>query len=71
MENKDTEYKSFLIKFFSLNMYKDPKEKIQLKELDPPNRGNNLNKHIFEQLLQIFTDGMKYLYGDSSGKVCI
>ena len=71
MENEDTEYKSGDHDSFIKYVFdKEPKEKNSIKlELDPPNRGNNLNKHIFEQLLQIFTDGMKYLYGDSSGKV--
>mgnify|MGYP003324297645 CR=1 FL=1 len=30
-----------------------PKDTIKL-ELDPPQAGNNFNKHVFEQLLQIF-----------------
>ena len=73
MENKDTEYKSgdhnsFIEYVFSKNP--KPKKTIKL-ELEPPNPSNNLNKHIFEQLLQIFTDGMKHLYGDDEGKVNI
>lgn len=73
MDNKDTEYKSgdhnsFIEYVFS----KNPKPKMTIKlELDPPDPSNNLNKHIFEQLLQIFTDGMKHLYGDDEGKVNI
>ena len=73
MENEDTEYKSgdhnsFIEYVFSEN----PKQKNTIKlELEPPNPGNNFNKHVFEQLLQIFTDGMKHLYGDEDGKVDI
>jgi hypothetical protein len=73
MENEDTEYKSgdhntFIEYVFTENP--KPKKTIKL-ELEPPNHGNNINKHIFEQLLQIFTDGMKHLYGDDEGKVDI
>ena len=73
MENENTEYKdgdhnSFIEYVFT----KEPKEKNSIKlELDPPNKNNNINKHIFEQLLQIFTDGMKYLYSDDDNKVDI
>jgi hypothetical protein len=73
MENENTEYKtgdhnSFIEYVFT----KDPKEKNSIKlELDSPQEDNNLNKHIFEQLLQIFTDGMKYLYSDEDGKLDI
>lgn len=73
MENENTEYKdgdhdSFIEYVFT----KEPKEKNSIKlELDPPNKNNNINKHIFEQLLQIFTDGMKYLYSDNDNKIDI
>ena len=73
MENENTEYKdgdhnSFIEYVFT----KEPKEKNSIKlELDSPQEGNNINKHIFEQLLQIFTDGMKYLYSDNDNKVNI
>ena len=72
MENQDTEYKSgdhdSFIKFV---FDSEPKSERSIKlELDPPGE-NNLNKHIFEQLLQIFTDGMKYLYSNEDGKVDI
>ena len=73
MENEDTEYKSGDHNSFIEYVFKDsPKPKMTIKlELDPPNPGNNFNKHVFEQLLQIFTDGMKHLYGDDNGKVDI
>tara|TARA_B100001027_G_scaffold190890_1_gene144980 strand:+ start:312 stop:758 length:447 start_codon:yes stop_codon:yes gene_type:complete len=73
MENENTEYKdgdhnSFIEYVFQ----KEPKEKNSIKlELDSPDKNNNINKHIFEQLLQIFTDGMKYLYSDNDNKINI
>jgi hypothetical protein len=73
MENEDTEYKSGDHNSFIKYVFtEDPKPKKTIKlELEPPTSENNLNKHIFEQLLQIFTDGMKHLYGDENGKVDI
>ena len=73
MENENTEYKDGDHDSFIEYVFKDsPKEKNSIKlELDPPNKNNNINKHIFEQLLQIFTDGMKYLYSDNDNKVNI
>ena len=73
MENEDTEYKtgdheSFIEYVFTTNP--KPKNTIKL-ELDPPNPGNNFNKHVFEQLLQIFTDGMKYLYSGEESELDI
>ena len=73
MENKNTEYKDGDHNSFIEYVFKNsPKEKNSIKlELDPPDKNNNINKHIFEQLLQIFTDGMKYLYSDNDNKVDI
>ena len=73
MENENTEYKSGDHNSFIEYVFtKEPKEKNSIKlELDSPQEGNNLNKHIFEQLLQIFTDGMKYLYSDDDNKLDI
>lgn len=73
MENENTEYKDGDHNSFIEYVFKDkPKEKNSIKlELDPPNKNNNINKHIFEQLLQIFTDGMKYLYSDDDNKINI
>jgi len=51
-----------------------PFEKNSIKlELDEPEKDKHIGLHIFEQLLQIFVDGLKYLYGDGSvqGKVDI
>jgi len=73
MENENTEYKDgdhdSFIKYVFEN---SPKVKNSIKlELDTPGKNNNINKHIFEQLLQIFTDGMKYLYSDDDNKINI
>ena len=73
MENEDTEYKSGDHNSFIEYVFTEdakPKNTIKL-ELESPNSDNNLNKHIYEQLLQIFTDGMKHLYGGEDGKVDI
>ena len=35
-------------------------------ELGNPCEGKPISKHIYEQLLQIFVDGLKYLYGDGN-----
>jgi len=48
-------------------------------ELGPPENGIQIGLHIFQELLQIFVDGLKYLYGnhdndndgDNIGKVDI
>ena len=48
----------------------EPKEKdsIQLEIPDiPPNK--NIHLHIYEQLLQIFVDGLKFFYSNDEGKV--
>ena len=71
MENENTEYKDGDHDSFIEYVFKDsPKEKNSIKlELDPPNKNNNINKHIFEQLLMIYIGGLKYLWSDENGKV--
>jgi|TARA_B110000908_G_C10173172_1_gene411941 hypothetical protein len=65
MENNDTEYiegsgDDFLKYLFSSS----PREQNSVKiELDIPN-GIKLGLHIFQELLMIFTMGLKYLYSD-------
>ena len=67
MENEATEYKddkddSFIEYVFS----NDVKEKGTIKlELSNPEPGKPLNKHIYEQLLQVFVEGLKYKYGEN------
>ena len=73
MENKDTIYKedkesNDFIKFLFGNTPQD-KNLIKL-ELGQPEKNKHIGLHIFEQLIQIFVDGLKYLYGDD-GKVNI
>ena len=66
MENEDTEYiegngDDFLKYIFS----SEPREKNSVKlELDPPDQGVKLGLHIFQELLMVFTMGLKYLYSD-------
>ena len=73
MENKDTEYledkepDDFIKFLFS----KQPQEKNSIKlELGIPEKNKHIGLHIFEQLIQVFVDGLRYLYGDN-GKVNI
>jgi hypothetical protein len=45
-----------------------PEDSIQLECPDIPD-GKNTHLHIFEQLLMIYIGGLKYLWGNSEGKV--
>ena len=73
MENKDTIYKedkesNDFIKFLFDNT---PQEKNSIKlELGLPEKNKHIGLHIFEQLIQVFVDGLQYLYGED-GKVNI
>ena len=73
MEGKDTEYKEDnepgdFIKFL---FGKNPQKKNTIKlELGMPEKDKHIGLHIFEQLIQVFVDGLKYLYGNE-GKVNI
>ena len=50
----------------------NPKEKGTIKlELPLEDENKNIHLHVFEQLLMIFVDGLKFFYGDSNGKVTI
>ena len=64
MEHTDTEYKSGTGDDFKHFLFsKPPQEKNSIKlELDNPNI--KIGLHIFQELLMIFTDGMKYLFGN-------
>jgi len=61
-----TEYKSGSGNDFKHFLFsKPPQEKNSIKlELDNPNI--KIGLHIFQELLMIFTDGMKYLFGDEN-----
>ena len=63
MENENTEYKNDKDESFIEYIFNNkPKEKNTIK-LEFGNSQQNINKHIYEQLLQIFVDGLKHLYG--------
>ena len=73
MENTETQYKddkdeSFIQYVFS----KPPQDKGVIKlECGLPDKGKSFPKHIYEQLLQIFVEGLQYLWGNSENKVNI
>tara|TARA_Y100000996_G_scaffold376929_1_gene328638 strand:+ start:292 stop:744 length:453 start_codon:yes stop_codon:yes gene_type:complete len=73
MENKETEYidgdaDDFTIYLFS----KEPQEKNSIKlELSKPDKDIKIGLHIFQELLMIFTAGMKYLYAKGKESVNI
>jgi hypothetical protein len=58
---------------FTIFLFSHPvKEENTIKlELAPPEKNIHIGLHIFQELLQIFVDGLKYLYGngDNEGKV--
>lgn len=56
--------------FINFLFGQEPKEKdsIQLEIPDIP-KDKNVHLHIYEQLLQIFVDGLKYFYSNDDGKV--
>lgn len=61
---------------FTIFLFSHPvKEPNTIKlELAPPEKGVHIGLHIFQELLQIFTDGIKYFYGNhdkDDGKVDI
>ena len=55
---------------FTIFLFSHPvKEPNSIKlELAPPEKGVHIGLHIFQELLQIFTDGIKYFYGKRSNK---
>jgi len=73
MENENTVYKNgdgddFTIFLFSEN----PKEKNSIKlELNPSKEDIKIGLHIFQELLMIFTSGIKYLFSDENELVDI
>ncbi len=66
-EYKEGDHQSFIEYLYS----SEPKSvgSIQLESPLSDNTDKNINLHIFEQLLMIFVDGLKYFYGDSNNKV--
>ena len=64
MENKDTEYIHGDADEFTIFLFSEkPKEKNSIKlELNPSKESIHIGLHIFQELLMIFTSGMKYLF---------
>ena len=65
MENEDTEYKEGDdSEFLDFLFTGTPKEKNSIKlELSPANKDVKIGLHIFQELLMIFTGGLKKLFG--------
>jgi hypothetical protein len=66
LEYKEGDHQSFITYLFSKEPL--PENSIVL-ESPPSDPQKNIGLHMFEQLLMIFVDGLKYKHGDSSGKV--
>ena len=71
--NTSPEYKEGHHEEFIQYLFSDsPKEKGEISlELPLPEgseKCKNIGLHLFEQLLMIFVDGLKYFYGDSNSK---
>ena len=67
-EYKEGNHNEFIQFLFS----SEPKEKGEILFESPlEDKNKNIHLHIFEQLLMIFVDGLKYFHGDNNGKVTI
>ena len=66
MENKGTEYIDGDADEFTIFLFSEPpKEKNSIKlELNPSKEKIHIGLHIFQELLMIFTGGMKYLFSE-------
>lgn len=66
MENKDTEYIDGDADDFTIFLFSEkPKDKNTIKlELTPSKKPIHIGLHIFQELLMIFTSGMKYLFSE-------
>ena len=66
--SQETEYKEGNHNEFIQYLFSDsPKEKGMIElELPLSEEGKNIGLHIFEQLLMIFVDGLKYFYGENN-----
>ena len=64
MDNKETEYINGDADDFTIYLFSDPpKEKNSIKlELTPSKEKIHIGLHIFQELIMIFTSGMKYLF---------
>jgi hypothetical protein len=66
IEYKEGDHLSFITYLFSKD---PPPENSIVLESPPQDPHKNIGLHMFEQLLMIFVDGLKYKHGDSFGKV--
>ena len=68
MENKNTEYLHGDADDFTIILFSEkPKEKHTIKlELNPKEK-LHIGLHIFQELLMIFTSGLKYLFSEGGG----
>jgi len=66
MENKNTEYLHGDPDDFTIFLFSEkPKEKHAIKlELNPSKEKIHIGLHIFQELLMIFTSGLKYLFSE-------
>ena len=66
MENESTEYIDGDADDFTIFLFSEkPKDKNSIKlELDPSKKDIHIGLHIFQELLMIFTSGMKYLFSE-------
>lgn len=73
MENENTEYIDGNADDFTIFLFSNPpKEKNTIKvELDHSKKDIHIGLHIFQELLMIFTSGIKYLFSDIHEKVNI
>ena len=65
MDFKEGDHVDFVNYLYSC----DPKPVGSIDLELPLNENKNINLHIFEQLLMIFVDGLKYFYKDENHKV--
>jgi hypothetical protein len=73
MENEDTEYIKGDADDFTIFLFSEPpKDEHTIKlELDASKKEIHIGLHIFQELLMIFTSGIKYLFSDKNEKVTI
>jgi|TARA_B100001094_G_scaffold332846_1_gene406837 hypothetical protein len=73
MENEGTKYIDGNADDFTIFLFsKEPQEKNSIKlELSKPKEDIKIGLHIFQELLMIFTSGMKYLFGNGEETVSI
>ena len=66
MENKNTQYLNGDADDFTIFLFSEkPKEKNSIKlELNPSTEELHIGLHIFQELLMIFTSGLKYLFSE-------